>query len=171
MKKLFLTVVLAIAGFVSAQAQFLVGGNVGVWYDHEDENTSWSILPEFTYYFNDQWSAGTEIGLSGYAFKHGGNTTSFVFNPYARYTFFSADLVEVFCEGAIGFATATDHDAAFSIGLRPGIKVNLSDNWSLISKIGFLGFSSNKDGIPAVAQNGFGFGLNNNIALGLYYSF
>ena len=185
MKKLFLSAILAIAGFVSAQAQVYVGGSVGVWCDNSGpkNETTWNVLPEVGYYFNDKWAAGIEVGFSGGHLQdwEGDNAFAFRFNPYARYSFFNNDKVDLFCEGAIGVAIGNhnsrsevtgwkDSETAFSIGLRPGIKINLTDNWSLISKLGFLGYSANDDYVVGAYQPGFGFTFDNELYLGVYYS-
>ena len=55
----------------------------------------------------------------------------------------------------------------FSIGVRPGIKIALSDRVSLVAKTGLLGYQKTKDG-----PSKFNIGVDNDaIKLGVYYSF
>lgn len=52
MKKLVLTLAL-VFGMLTANAQFFVGGQLGLTYDNDTENTTFRIAPEFGYAFND----------------------------------------------------------------------------------------------------------------------
>lgn len=62
MKKLVLTLAL-VFGVLAANAQYFVGGQLGLLYDDASENTMITIAPEFGYAFNDTWTvAGMSYG-------------------------------------------------------------------------------------------------------------
>ena len=76
MKKLVLTLAL-VFGVLAANAQYFVGGQLGLLYDDASENTMITIAPEFGYAFNDTW---TVAGMIGYT--HMDNFNSFYIAPY-----------------------------------------------------------------------------------------
>lgn len=168
MKK-FLMTMAAMFVTVVASAQVYVGGGIGLGVttvDHEDGSVfSWKVMPEIGYQFNEKWDAGLSIGYMGS--QDGAKT--FEIAPYARYSVYNAKLVDFFIEGTVAYKHVSDDDAdvdAFAIGFRPGIKVNLSEHFDFVSKIGFLGFER----VDKV--NNFGFNFDGtNIQLGLLYKF
>lgn len=168
MKK-FLMTMAAMFVTVVASAQVYVGGGIGLGVttvDHVDGSVfSWKVMPEIGYQFNEKWDAGLSIGFQGV--QDGAKT--FEIAPYARYSVYNAKLVDFFIEGTVAYKHVSDDDAdadAFAIGFRPGIKVNLSEHFDFVSKIGFLGFER----VDKV--NNFGFNFDGtNIQLGLLYKF
>ena len=118
MKKLVLTLAL-VFGVLAANAQYFVGGQLGLLYDDASENTMITIAPEFGYAFNDTW---TVAGMIGYT--HMDNFNSFYIAPY---------------KGA-------DSDTGLEIGLKPCISFNLTDNFSLVAHYGFLGYRTKYNG-------------------------
>lgn len=168
MKK-FLMTMAAMFVTVVASAQVYVGGGIGLGVttvDHVDGSEfSWKVMPEIGYQFNEKWDAGLSIGYMGS--QDGAKT--FEIAPYARYSVYNAKLVDFFIEGTVAYKHVSDDDAdvdAFAIGFRPGIKVNLSEHFDFVSKIGFLGFER----VDKV--NNFGFNFDGtNIQLGLLYKF
>lgn len=75
-------------GVLAANAQYFVGGQLGLLYDDASENTMITIAPEFGYAFNDTW---TVAGMIGYT--HMDNFNSFYIAPYARWNFWKKDFV------------------------------------------------------------------------------
>ena len=63
MKKLVLTLAL-VFGVLAANAQYFVGGQLGLLYDDASENTMITIAPEFGYAFNDTWTVAGMIGYT-----------------------------------------------------------------------------------------------------------
>lgn len=81
----------------------------------------------------------------GYAGVEDGNN-AFVIAPYARYTFVNTKLVDLFLEGTMGYAHVGGNGAdadVFEVGLKPGLKLNLSDHVSFVTKVGFFGYQKN----------------------------
>lgn len=180
MKKILMTMVAAFAA-VSMQAQVYIGGSVAVeaWSSQKNagdkSETVFKIMPEIGYNLNDQWAIGTVIGYQNDKVQgvNGMSESAFSIAPYARYTFSKLGKVNLFVDGGIGFTSASKADwTEIAIGFTPGIAVNLTDNLSFVSHIGFLGWDQfNPDGDD---NNISKFGLNldsTNLTFGLYYNF
>ncbi len=136
--------ILSVAVFtITAQAQIYVGGSFGITHNSNSDITTFSITPEVGYNFNDNWAFAAELG---YTHNNGenSNVNSFHVAPYARWSFFNKGMFRLFVDGGLGFSTSktTDHDRknGFEIGIKPGIALDLTKNFSFIAKYGFLGF-------------------------------
>lgn len=176
MKKILMTLAVALVT-VSASAQVYVGGSVGLGSTKiagGDSKTTYKILPEIGYNLNGNWAVGTVVGFGK------GNPTElesvgteyFAVQPYVRYTFVQSKLVNVFIDGGLGFTDYKDAGTEWSVGLKPGLAVNLNRSLSFVTHIGFFGWNSyNPDGD---GRNSSAWGVNldgNNITFGLYYNF
>lgn len=173
MKKLF-TVLLATAAIlvsahkVSAQdSGWWLGGQVGFWHYGDYSTSILSISPEAGYDFNKRWSAGLAIGFD-YVNEDGFSANVFSFSPYARWKFFNKGILSLFLDG--GFAVATGDLDGFQIGITPGLSLKISDHFSFLTHIGFLGYSNdyfnNNDG------EGFGLKLSaTDLKFGFFYTF
>ena len=93
MKKLFLTLVAAMALTFSADAQFYVGGSFGLSVQSTKDQTSsyFSLNPEFGYDFNDKIAAGAAVRLSGSPF-------AFSIDPYFRWKFAKINTTKFFTD-------------------------------------------------------------------------
>ena len=179
MKKILMTMV-AVFAAMNMNAQVYVGGSVGfgsVKAGSLSSESTYKIVPEIGYNLNSEWAIGVALGyqkgncdFGNYDFTF--NTTEvFSVNPYARYTFLNSDMVNVFIDGGLGFASVKDGGSLFQVGLRPGIALKANDKISFVAHIGFVGFetASPKHGD---SSNAFGLELdNNNILFGVYYNF
>lgn len=119
------------AAAVSANAQWYVGGQLGLDFNKAnkdaDSQMTFSIAPEVGYNINENWAVGAQVGFSmanklkedgkitydAHGFPTGvtdptydATGTSFFIAPYARYTFAKSGNVSFFVDGGIGFATA-----------------------------------------------------------------
>lgn len=180
MKKILMTVVAAFAA-VSMNAQVYLGGSVAfeAWSSQKNagdqSETVFKIMPEIGYNLNDEWAIGTVIGYQSNKFSgvNGISESAFTINPYARYTFAKLGKVNFFVDGGLDFTSASKADwTEIAIGFKPGLAVNLTDNLSFVSHIGFIGWDQlNPDGDD---NNISKFGLNldgSNLTFGLYYNF
>lgn len=195
MKKFLALAVIAIAsiGAFGASAQdsnIYAGGSIGYWHDSHDSNTGTStnqltILPEVGYNFNPKWAVGVQLG---YDYTHlcgqSISTNLFQFNPYLRYTYFrsSNNMVSLFIDGAVGVGAGWTHygddddsktAVTWNIGFRPGISVNLTENFSLVAHVGMIGYrGANNAAQEAGYSNKGGVMLNgNDLTFGFYYNF
>ena len=156
MKKLFLTLVLAVAT-VAASAQVYVGGEVGLWRNSDANHTNFTLQPEVGYTLSKQWA----IDVS----------------PYARYTFAKFGPVNLFADGGFGFYSVKPKNgssvSAWEVGVKPGLAVNLNKKLSFVAHVGFLGYRDSDDAIAGkLWENGFGFNLSgNSLQFGLNYNF
>ena len=132
---------------------------------------------------NEDWAVGIAVGYGEHktTLKSGNLKTTakvkaFEIAPYARYTFAKFDKVNLFVDGAVDYLhtdNAGDKNNTFSIGLKPGVAVNLNDKLSFVAHAGFLGYQNSKDDYEgAKAANTFGFDLDgSNLSFGVYYNF
>lgn len=180
MKK-FLMILAAMFVVVNMDAQVYVGGSLGVNSFTSQKNagdkneTVFSFLPEIGYNINDEWAVGTVIGYVSDKWQgvEGISESAFTFNPYARYTFLKAGKVNMFVDGGIDFTSASDTDwTSIGVGFKPGLAVNLTDNISFVTHLGFIGWQELN---PEGEDNNItkvGVDLNgSNLSFGLYFNF
>jgi hypothetical protein len=165
MKKLILLAALICASH-ALQAQVYIGGSASVWRTEANiEQTSFRILPEVGYAFNDRWNAGVVLGYAD-------NTALgdyIQITPYVDYTFYRRDIVSMFLEaGASTMVTpGLAGNITFEAGFRPAIAVRLSDKFSMRAHLGFLGYRDHGDG-----DREYGLTLDAEaLAFGFHYSF
>lgn len=178
MKKFFITLA-AIAIAVSTSAQVYVGGNVGLSRaksDGADAKTQYSLLPEVGYNINNDWAIGTEFGWTKGSTNdlYTDEVRTFEIAPYARYTFFHSRLVNAFFDGTISYGHVNATADLYTLGLKPGIAVNLTRKLSFVAHIGFFGYKEidYKDNIKAPDTNVWGVNLDgNNVKFGILYNF
>lgn len=195
MKKLFLTIAVALGVFsaASAQSNMWVGGTAGVWSSKVkggDSQLSFKVMPEFGYILNSNLGLGIAIGG---AHTHGdadlkfddnhltskGSTNHYKVNPFLRYTFLKSDLGGLFFDGGVAYdwSKGTNGGAkgnGLEVGLRPGIAINVSNKVSLLGKFGFLGYQHTKagEGEAEVKSDSFGFDFDmRNVEFGINYKF
>ena len=173
MKKFLLMIVVALTT-MTANAQFYVGGELGVWHDTDADQTAFTIAPGLGYEFNEKWAAGGELKFGMITDTY----TQFAIAPYARWSFFHSDRVKLFLDMGFGFQV-TDFDKAydrdddsitgFQIGVKPGIAFKLNDHFSVLAKVGFLGYDNQYSDL-----DGEGLGLlvnGENLSFGIEYTF
>ena len=166
---------------MTMNAQVYVGGSVGFGsakLGSGDSESTYKIAPEVGYNLNDQWAVGLVLGYQkgscnfGHLDFNPGKTEVFVASPYVRYTFFEADMVNLFMDGMIGFASYKDAGSAFQVGVCPGIALKATDQISLVAHLGFGGFETYSPKGGGDSSNAFGINFDNNsIMLGVYYNF
>ena len=170
MKKIVLALAL-VGGTLAADAQVYLGGKLGLW-STKDKETNVMLAPEIGYKLNKDFSLGTSINYSLNDPKGDNNNTSiFEFNPYLRYTACHVGAVSFIFDGALGFNWASAEaksgsDFGWSVGVRPGISVDLNRNWNFVASFGELGYSKRNE----VEQYGYRFSTTN-VNLGFYYNF
>ena len=179
MKKLFLLFA-AVVVSLTAGAQMYVGGEAGFWREWQKgaNMTDFSIKPEVGYNLNENWAIGMAFGYE-YEYWDGKKMNTFEVAPYVRYTYAKLGPVNLFLDGGFGFSTfkikekgvSSDAQNAWSVGLKPGLSVNLTEKLSFIAHFGSLGYSD-ADGNNGFGRNGFGFNVNgNNLLFGMLYNF
>lgn len=178
MKKFLVMAFMAVMA-LGASAQVYLGGSIGYAHktiDVEDEgetfevkSDAFTIAPEIGYNLSEKWAvgAGLEYTWLKDAYNH------FSIHPYARYTYFRTDnnLVQLFVDGGfnIGYMKPDggDSECTWGIGFEPGIALNLTEKFSLVAHVGFLGYKDEK-----AAGKTYGLNLDgNDLSFGFYYNF
>ena len=164
MKKIVLSLMIMFAALAAnaQESKWFATGSFSIWHNDEADETLFSIMPEVGYNFNDKWAAGLEIGYS-----HAGDDDMFIFSPFARYTYYQNNLVNLFIDGNIGYCSNGDN--GIEIGFKPGIALNLNKHFSLQAKFGFLGYRDSYAG----TLDGFGLSFNpaGALSFGVHYEF
>lgn len=189
MKKFFVMAIMAVMA-VGASAQWYVGGSLNFGQTKQtvsvnDEvarvkTTTFGVAPEVGYNFSENWAFGGVLDL-GYTKQAGIKTTMIQVNPYARYTYYKSGMVSLFLDGTVGLGFGwskaggekSDTAVSYAIGLKPGVALNLTENFSLVAHIGLLGYQGGNDTYKdAGFPEEWGLHLNgNNLSFGFYYTF
>lgn len=180
MKKLFAIALFAVMA-LTASAQLYVGGTLNAWRDNKDKKTLFTIEPEISYDFSEEFGIGGSIEWD-YIHRSGSNTNKFSINPYVCYTFIEIGPVEFFVEGLIGVgfgktsysgATTSPTAITWKAGFRPGIEIEICDHVNIETHIGFLGYKGvNNAGRTQDYENGWGLRFSSeDISIGACYKF
>lgn len=168
---------------LAASAQVYVGGSFGFQsikpYDGAKTSTSFSIKPEIGYNLDENWAVGIQLGYTSTnanaKFEKTEETIGIInVAPYARYTFAKTGIASFFVDGGLtfDFYTADAEGTVWGIGIRPGVKLAVSEKVDLIAKLGYLGYASADDKAPAPFKNAFGFGIDNtDLEFGVNFNF
>lgn len=173
MKKIFTMMVVAIMT-LTASAQVYVGAGAKAWRDADANKTTLGLSPEIGYKVSDQVAVGLNLDYQ-YTYKSGAKNNAFAVSPYMRYTFATMGNVSLFADatGGISYSKTKGQgdDTGWQAGIRPGVKVCLTDKLDFIAHAGFLGYrDSDENGY--FGDNGFGLDVNSsNLMFGLYYNF
>ena len=176
MKKFIAAVAVALCS-LTASAQIWVGGSLGFSvtdYQGSSTNlTTLTIAPTIGYKLSEKWELG--VALEETAIFAGDNVNAFGIAPFARLNFFNSGKATIFVDGGFSVSTQnynssyvkTDSHTGFGIGVRPGVKFELSENLALEAKTGYLGVKTVTD-----SYTKFGLGVNNeDLSIGLVYEF
>ncbi len=177
MKKILAIMIMAVASLGAFAQDWYAGGQVGFWRNSGDNHTEFMILPEVGYNMNDQVALGATFGYD-YNYEDGLKVNLFQVNPYLRYSFYNNDRVKMFLDGGvdlgIGWSKKDEHKSstavAYGIGLKPGLSYRISDAFSLVAHLGFVGYQGGNDASGRPDEGGFVLS-GNNISFGFYVNF
>ncbi len=143
-------------------------------YDDSRETIRLTIAPEFGYAFNSHWTVAGAVGYT-YEGQEGYTENGFFFAPYARWTYFSKGILGLHVDGGLGVSvTSSKYEAmeanrvvGFEAGFRPGLSIQVTERFSVVGHVGFLGYRDDYLGssVSGFALSGKDFGVS------LYYSF
>ena len=178
MKKTLMMIVAVIAS-VSVYAQegkssnIYVGG--GISFESTSDETAIAIVPEIGYKMSDKWGLGVRLGYGSEGSGDSKNTT-FSIKPYVRHSLLSFGQVGVILDYQLLYQNEGMKDNktnTFGLGVAPGLAVNLNSKLSVVTHIGFVGYTSAKlDVEGAEAVNKFSIGASSeNLGLSIYYNF
>jgi hypothetical protein len=177
MKKILMTLAMGMMA-LTMNAQMYVGGSFGlqsVTPEVGDGETSFQILPEIGFQFDEKWGAGVQIG---YISDKGGAydldaESAFAFAPYVRYTALKLKNVNLFLDGGFDYLQSKNPKInIFGVCIKPGVAVNLNENISFVAHVGFVGFESFSPKGDGDSSNTVGVDLDgNNVTFCLYFNF
>lgn len=166
MKKIIIAAIAIIAmTSFSANAKLYVGGSAAFDFTtgSGSSNTSWAIAPEVGYNFNEKIGVGMALSFGG----NGGSGSS-VFcveaDPYFRWYFAKVGKVK-FLNDVVLSLGAVDSKFTWGINLRPGIAVDLTEKWGIVSHIANIGYTGIKD------SGTFNLDILGRVDIGIYYNF
>lgn len=173
---------------LAANAQVYVGGGInfssskpayvkvdGV--SEPDATTKFGILPEVGYKLDDKLSVGIALGYE-HSKQGDVKTNGFSIAPYARYTFVKWNNIGLFGEAQFAYSNKKETESVdmgdgktmdvdkksngWSLGVRPGISIDLNEKLTFITKFGWLGYKSEKpsDAKGQKASSDFGFDVD-----------
>lgn len=182
MKKIVLGVLLVLISAVSAQAQFYVGGTLGVSINsikiQDESNTTqtYGIAPEFGYNINSVWAVGVSLGAAytSVGGDEGNDFTAFSVSPYVRTTFAHVNKAHFFADAAFSYVNTKEHTFhthtdGWGVGLCPGVLIDLSRHLQLVGRTTLMQYSESGKQPYKVKQTGFFVG--NNLELGVQFNF
>ena len=162
MKKILMVAVMAAAA-VSANAQWWIGGELGINTNSgstkntqtvagttlettTDDNTNvyFEISPEVGYNLSDKWAVALALSFSH---SDAEKTNAFSVKPYVRYTFLKAGNFSAFCDGGVTYKTShIRNDKAntntIAVGLNPGVTYAVSPKVTLVAHLGDLSYQT-----------------------------
>ncbi|MDR1985177.1 MAG: hypothetical protein LBQ28_10220 [Prevotellaceae bacterium] len=190
MKKIILSAIFTMAMVFTTNAQdhkWFIGGEFGFWsakagfnyYDNvyvpaDARTTTWGIAPEIGYNISDKFAVAASVGYLYQKTKTDWSEqkeSGFVINPYFRYTFLKKGIVSAFIDAGATFGISDFK--GFEAGVKPGIAIALTDRFSLVAHLGFVGYNDGK-GVGNYATAGKSFGIDFSgyqSSFGVYYSF
>ncbi len=190
MKKILLTLAVAAASVVAANAQFLIGGDLGFTYGSnegfetpanvnvDNSTIGFQIEPKVGYELSDAMSVGAYLGF-GYQKQENNltntdvKTTTWEVAPFLRYNCLSFGKFTVAAEATIGVAGESVADnystISFGVNVTPWLVYNLNEKWSLETGLNFLNLGWNYSstdydlaGVDDLKTNAFGIGVDAN---------
>jgi len=143
MKSIYITIIFVIGLFFVAKSQSnYVSGMIFFQTEIESESIKLDFAPEFGHFINESTAIGSALKYQydkGATFEH-----VIIIEPYLRKYLVKQDRLGIFIDAIAGptFSISNEDDFAvgFKAGLAPGLDVKLTDNFSFISKLGFLGY-------------------------------
>jgi len=146
MKKIFASLVVLFVS-VAVNAQVYVGGGIGfsnVENTADDSKvTTFAIKPEIGYKLDSKWDIGTTLDFE-YAKKGDYKATSFAVAPYVRYNAFKVGAVTFFADASAEIAALKvdggDSFSGWSIGIKPGVSVDVTKKLSFVAHAGHIGY-------------------------------
>ncbi len=146
MKKIFASLVVLFVS-VAVNAQVYVGGGIGfsnVENTADDSKvTTFAIKPEIGHKLDSKWDIGTTFNFE-YAKEGDYKATSFAVAPYVRYNAFKVGAVTFFADASAEIAALKvdggDSYSGWSIGIKPGVSVDVTKKLSFVAHAGHIGY-------------------------------
>ncbi len=187
MKKVFVMVALAIAGFANAQeGTILVAGNVGYFSQKEGDfkESTFEFAPKVGYQFSKNTTIGIESAFVNTNYDDDDAAKDFKLGAFLRYSQPLAGVFSVFADFSVGMQSSKYEDYipgtsstlvtkadGFYLGVVPAIGVDLNKGFLLNFSIGGLGYDSMKGDGASDATNTFAFTFGKQASIGISKNF
>jgi hypothetical protein len=187
MKKVFVMVALAIAGFANAQeGTILVAGNVGYFSKTTGDfkASTFEFAPKVGYQFSKNTTIGIESAFVNTNFDDNDAAKDFKLGAFLRYSQPLAGVFSVFADFSVGMqsskyeeemlggsATLVTKADGFYLGVVPAIGIDLNKGFLLNFSIGGLGYDSMKWDGASDATNTFGITFGKQVNFGISKNF
>lgn len=195
MKKLLYVIAFLAIGLVS-NAQFLVGGQVGINYlktkdaatlpilPTEGNIFSFTLAPNVLYQLDNKMGVGAKLGINFMNIKNKLADTKqkifmFQLNPYFRYNLLKISKINLYCDAQIDFGLGKEKNDGYDdqnitnlgFNLIPGAKYDLTNKVSLTAELNLFQFGVNylKMGDEKYTQFGLGANTQTNITVGILF--
>lgn len=181
MKRILFVMALAIFTFCSVNAQnttmsekgVYIGG--GITFESTSDETAIAVIPEVGFKLKEKWGLGVRLG---YGSQGSGDSkyTIFSIKPYVRQQLLSFGQINLILDYTLLYQNEGVKDNktnTIGVGIAPGLAVNLNKKISVVTHLGFVGYTSAKlDVEGAEAVNKFTLNANaENLGLSVYYNF
>ena len=182
MKKV-LFVIATLALCMSANAKYWFSGSLGFnsqsVYGTDNKEKTQYFCPEFGMAIEDALEVGVGLNIVNPTALSGQQKFSFGFAPFLRYTFLNEGSFHMFVQGSFEYEVVSPSGYNYwNLGLyiQPGIRFDLSDQWSIVSKFEGLKYVHTSQAELAYPgpqkQNYFGLGADfSALSFGLVYEF
>jgi len=188
MRNVLFTVALVVATFVSANAQFYLGGGLGFENNSElNPKSSLWIFPEVGYCINKKIDVGLEFGFAKEKQQNDLKSSLWSIAPYTRYSFYQLGRFEAIIKGSAGFTYVDGYmqvdrpyskTADFRLKISPILAYNLTEKIVLFTQLNCLSLTFaliNPE--DSDYSHHFRFGASNSLIntsslpIGFYYKF
>lgn len=162
-----------------------IGGSFSLWYEAGQNGSSGAftaaIVPTYGWSFNKSWGIGVAAGYER-TFTDGATVNSAVLRPYVRWTYLNTSRFHLFLDGGFSLITgsvstsgggSSNGTLVFKFGVTPGLMFDMTENFSLVAHVGFVGVQAANDNARAAGYSrGGGVQLTpNTLDFGLIYNF
>ena len=169
MKKGFILVTICLFVATVCNAQFFLGGSVGLNANSPkvgNSTTSFDFSPSFGYSISDKFATGISLSLSTSSQVNSSTSdvtntnTSWKLEPFVRYYFLNIDRLSFYAEGGIyaGGKSVQNGTSSSYLGMEvfPAVEYSLTNRFGLFAQLNYFGLNYRHN------DSGDSFGLNAN---------
>ena len=187
MKKGFILVTICLFVATVCNAQFFLGGSVGLNANAPKQGsstTSFDLSPSFGYSISDKFATGLSFSVSTSSQVNTTNsditntTTSWKLEPFARYYFLNVDRLSFYAEGGVYAGGKSVQNGASSsyLGMEvfPAVEYSLTNRFGLFAQLNYFGLNYRHND----SGDSFGFNFNtgnvtstSNFGIGFFFKF
>jgi len=152
---------------------------------NDSKSSEFSVMPGIGYQFNDNWTAGVNLGVNGSKdeISNSGNynkTSGFAAGPFIRYTKTLGSIFSIYGQGNFNY-TSTKYKPyigtnstlnGFNVNIAPAVGVNVINGFALNFGFGGIGYATSKlDASGAKSSNTFSLSFGQQVNVGISKNF